>query len=77
MSISNGIIKEINNFEFTLSINNEINSLGNPIFFKGGPKVIGIKQNSNKANFIGPIFNYLQNYKENNPYLFHLMVLFQ
>ena len=66
LNFSPGIIKDINKNEFTLSMNNEINALGNPIFLKGGSKVIGIKQKNNKANFIGPIFNYLLNYQENN-----------
>ena len=66
LNFSNGKIKEINKYEFTLAINDEINSLGISIFLKGSSKVIGIKQNSNKANFIGPIFNYFLNYQKNN-----------
>ena len=66
LNFSNGKIKEINKYEFTLVINDEIKSLGNPIFLKGSSKVIGIKQNSNIANFIGPIFNYFLNYQKNN-----------
>ena len=64
LNFSNGKIKEINKYEFTLVINDEINSLGISIFLKGSSKVIGIKQNSNKANFIGPIFNYFLNYQK-------------
>ena len=33
---------------------------------KGGTKVIGITQSSNKAYFIGPILNYFQNFHNNN-----------
>ena len=58
-------IKEIKGCEFTLAKTNEINSLGNPIFLKGATKVIGITQNSSKANFIGPILNFFQNFQDN------------
>ena len=64
MGYSIGKIIEINKYEFTHSTNIE-NSQGSPIFLKGNIKVIGIQKNSeNKADFIGPIFNYFQNLKE-------------
>ena len=59
-------IKEIKGCEFTLAIKKELNSSGNPIILKGGTKVIGITQSSNKAYFIGPILNYFQNFQDNN-----------
>ena len=65
LNFQNSKIKEIKGCEFTLAKNNEINSSGNPIFLKGGTKVIGITQNSSKANFIGPILNFFQNFQDN------------
>ena len=67
MNYSTGKIKSINKNDFihTIKIENEFE--GNPIFLKGSIKVIGIQKNSeNEANFIGPIFNYFQNLKDEN-----------
>ena len=66
LNFQNAKIKEIKGCEFTLAIKNELNLSGNPIFLKGGTKVIGITQSSNKAYFIGPILNYFQNFQDNN-----------
>ena len=66
LNFQNAKIKEIKGCEFTLAIKNELNSSGNPIFLKGGTKVIGITQSLNKAYFIGPILNYFQNFQDNN-----------
>ena len=66
LNFQNAKIKEIKGCEFTLAIKNELNSSGNPIFLKGGTKVIGITQSLNKAYFIGPILNYFQNFQDNH-----------
>ena len=56
-----GILIQLDNFKC-------INIEGNPIFLKGSTKVIGIIKAQNKietkADFIGPIFNFFQNFKE-------------
>ena len=59
-----GKINEINKYEFTYSLKTKINSLGLPIFLKDNTKVIGIQKGENKADFIGPIFNFLKNLQE-------------
>ena len=59
-----GKINEINKYEFSYSIKTKMNSLGLPIFLKGNTKVIGIQKEENKADFIGPIFNFLKNLQE-------------
>ena len=67
MTYSTGKIKNINKNDciHTIKLENEFE--GNPIFLKGSKKVIGIQKNSeNEANFIGPIFNYFQNFKDGN-----------
>ena len=67
MTYSTGKIKNINKYDFTHTTKIENELEGNPIFLKGSKKVIGIQKNSkNEANFIGPIFNYFQNFKEKN-----------
>ena len=66
-----GIIKEINNYEFTYSANMLTYSQGIPIFLNDNNKVIGIQKSTktintdNYAYFIKPIFDFLNNYKEN------------
>ena len=63
---SNGIIKEINNYELTHSAGTKKGSSGSPIFLKDSNKVIGIHKSGKKDNsenygdFIGPIFNYFK-----------------
>ena len=65
---STGKIEEIDKYEFTYSINTKTNIEGNPILLKGSTKVIGMikapKNNESKGDFIGPIFNFFQNFKE-------------
>ena len=48
-----GIIKDINKYEFSHSANTEKSSLGSPIFLKNSNKVIGIhkKGDENRENF--------------------------
>ena len=67
LSFSNGIITEINIYEFTHKASTQEGSSGSPIFLKDNLKVIGIHKQGNKfvfenyGDFIGPIFNFFRN----------------
>jgi len=65
---SKGKIEKIEKNEFIYSTNNDTNSPGNPIFFKGCKEAIGIQKSGmnskNCAYFLGPIYYYLRRYKE-------------
>ncbi len=52
LAYSNGIIKEINNYEFTYSAKMEADSQGTPIFSKNSNKVIGIQKSTNLITLI-------------------------
>ena len=66
LSYSNGIIKKIDEYEFTQLSSTKNGSSGSPVFLKDSEKVIGIhkggnNKNENYGDFIGPIFNYIRN----------------
>ena len=66
LSYSNGIIKEINKYEFTHLASTKSGSSGSPVFLKDTYQVIGIHKSGkidnseNYNDFIGPIFNYFR-----------------
>ena len=80
LSYSDGIIKKIDEYEFTQLSSTQSGSSGSPVFLKNSEKVIGIHKsgniniNENYGDFIGPIFNYIRNkfnykiYLENENY---------
>ena len=67
ISYSNGIIKKINQNEFTHNASTLSGSSGSPVFIKDSIRVIGIHKASkiddseNYGDFIRPIFNYFKN----------------
>ena len=66
LSSSKGIIKSINNYEFSHLASTQKGSSGSPIFIEGTTEVIGIHKQGKKnkkekrANFIGPIVESLK-----------------
>jgi len=67
LSFSNGIITDINIYEFTHKASTQEGSSGSPIFLKDNLKVIGIHKQGNMVvfenygDFIGPVFNFFRN----------------
>ena len=60
LSYSTGKINQIIGKEFIHSFKVDSNSKGIPIFLKDSKKVIGIQKDGNKADFIGPIYNFFK-----------------
>ena len=67
ISYSDGIIKKIDQYEFTHNAGTQPGSSGSPVFMKDSIRVIGIHKSGKKDNsenygdFIGSIFNYFKN----------------
>ena len=54
-----GTIRELNKYEITI---NDEGLPGCPIFLRDSKEVVGIHKEGNKANFIGPIIKFFQNF---------------